>query len=56
MTKILKCPKCNEYTLKLKCPKCKIKTKNPKPPKYSPEDRYGKWRRIQKKKMEGEDE
>ncbi len=49
MKHILKCPKCNSYTLKDKCPKCETKTVSSKPPKFSPEDKYGKYRREEKK-------
>ncbi|MAG52982.1 MAG: ribosome biogenesis protein [Nanoarchaeota archaeon] len=48
---ILKCPKCDNYTLKNQCPKCDTKTLSPKPMKYSPEDKYGKWRRTYKKNV-----
>ena len=47
--KIRKCPNCGRYTLKEYCPECKEKTVNPHPPKFSPEDKYGKYRRIMKK-------
>ena len=43
------CPECNNYTLKDLCPVCKVPTVNPHPPKFSPEDKYGKYRRIIKK-------
>ncbi|MCX6711916.1 MAG: RNA-protein complex protein Nop10 [Candidatus Woesearchaeota archaeon] len=43
---ILKC--CN-YTLKDTCSICGKKTISTKPAKYSPEDKYGKYRRIAKK-------
>jgi H/ACA ribonucleoprotein complex subunit 3 len=46
---ILKCPKCSQYTLKETCPKCKSKTIPPKPPKFSPQDKYGAYRREEKK-------
>ena len=46
---ILKCKKCNTYTLKKTCPKCKEKTITIKPAKFSIEDKYGKYRRIYKK-------
>jgi len=49
MKKIMKCPDCNTYTLKDSCPNCKIKTINPRPAKFSPEDKYGKYRRLAKK-------
>lgn len=28
-----------------KCPQCKVATKSPLPPKFSPEDAYGVYRR-----------
>lgn len=46
---ILKCMKCNEYTMKDICGKCGLKTMSPKPPKYSPADPYGKYRLMYKK-------
>jgi len=49
--RILKCPKCNEYTLKENCPVCKSKTVGVRPPKFSPEDRFGKYRRMMKKQL-----
>ena len=44
---ILKCQICERYTLKKIC--CKSQTITPKPAKWSPEDKYGKYRRIYKK-------
>jgi len=49
MTQILKCKKCKTYTLKSSCPECNSKTIPPKPAKYSPEDKWGFWRRKAKK-------
>jgi H/ACA ribonucleoprotein complex subunit 3 len=46
---ILKCRACNAYTLESICPKCNKKTSEVKPPKYSPEDKYAKYRREYKK-------
>ncbi len=43
--KIKKCPKCGLYTLKDVCPKCGAQTVSAHPPKFSPEDRYGEYRR-----------
>jgi len=43
--KMRKCIYCKEYTFKEICPKCNRKTINPEPPKFSPQDKYGKWRR-----------
>jgi len=40
-----KCMECGEYTFKGTCPSCNIDTKNPAPPKFSPEDKYGEYRR-----------
>lgn len=54
--KLLKCIKCDEYTLRKICPRCSEKTTNPRPAKFSPEDRYGKYRRMMKKEMEKEQE
>ncbi len=49
--KLRKCENCSQYTFKQFCPKCKGETKNPNPPKYSPEDVYGKYRRLGKVKQ-----
>ncbi len=48
---ILKCPKCNTYTMKESCPKCNEKTLSPKPARFSLEDKWGKWRRQAKKEQ-----
>jgi H/ACA ribonucleoprotein complex subunit 3 len=40
-TFIKKCFKCKRYTLKEICPICGDKTFNPHPPKFSPKDKYG---------------
>jgi len=48
---ILKCIKCNTYTMKIICAKCNAKTISPKPPRFSPEDKYGKYRLIYKKEQ-----
>jgi len=48
MEKIKKCLSCDEYMLQDFCKKCGGKTVNPKPPRYSPEDRFGEYRRRQK--------
>lgn len=47
--KMNKCPKCGIYTLKDACPKCGGQLKVIYPPKFSVEDKYGKYRRILKK-------
>ncbi|MBI2508116.1 RNA-protein complex protein Nop10 [Candidatus Woesearchaeota archaeon] len=46
---ILKCQNCNTYTLKESCQKCSSKTITPKPAKFSPEDKFGKYRRKYKR-------
>ena len=48
MKKIFKCGICSKYTLKEVCI-CGGKTISPRPAKYSPEDKYAKYRRIAKK-------
>jgi H/ACA ribonucleoprotein complex subunit 3 len=45
MMHILKCKSCGGYTINKACPKCGKETVKPAPPKYSPEDKYGKYRR-----------
>lgn len=48
--KFRKCKRCNIYTFKETCPKCNEKTANPLPPSFSLENKYGKYRRISKKR------
>lgn len=43
-----KCPKCGTYTFKEVCPKCGTPTVSAHPPRYSPEDKYAKYRRLAK--------
>ena len=43
------CKECRRYTLKNACPDCGIPTMIPLPPRYSPEDRLGGYRRKLKK-------
>ncbi len=47
MTHILKCEQCGEYGLDEAC-SCGSKRKIITPPKYSPEDKYAKYRRQAK--------
>lgn len=47
--KMRKCRNCGIYTLKVECPECGGKTVSPQPPKFSPEDPYGKYRRKLKR-------
>lgn len=49
MMHILKCTKCNKYTLSETC-ECGGKAIENKPPKYSPEDKYADYRRKFKEK------
>jgi H/ACA ribonucleoprotein complex subunit 3 len=39
-----KCVDCNRYTLKEKCPKCKGETSSAHPAKFSPDDKYMRYR------------
>ncbi|MEM5773180.1 MAG: RNA-protein complex protein Nop10 [Candidatus Aenigmatarchaeota archaeon] len=43
--KIRKCLNCKTYTFKENCPKCGNKTIFPHPPKFSPQDKFGEYRR-----------
>jgi H/ACA ribonucleoprotein complex subunit 3 len=47
-SKLRKCEVCGEYTLKEICERCGRKTMNPNPPRFSPKDPYGKYRRMMK--------
>lgn len=47
LTHILKCKKCNSYALKELCD-CGQKRERVIPAKYSPEDKYAKYRRKYK--------
>jgi len=49
--KMRKCS-CGKYTLKEVCPVCNIPTFSPHPAKFSPQDKYAKYR-IQMKQMAG---
>ncbi|ODS39073.1 MAG: ribosome biogenesis protein [Candidatus Altiarchaeales archaeon WOR_SM1_86-2] len=51
-TRLRKCKGCDAYTLMAECPRCGNPSSDPVPPRYSPEDRYGKYRRMLKKEME----
>jgi len=50
-----KCIKCGRYTLKKdKCPYCGGNVKIPHPAKFSPDDKYAKYRRMLKEEMKVE--
>ncbi len=49
---IFLCSKCERYTMLESCSSCQGKTFSPRPPRYSPLDKWGKWRRIAKKELE----
>ncbi|MBQ2762177.1 MAG: RNA-protein complex protein Nop10 [Candidatus Methanomethylophilaceae archaeon] len=44
-TALKKCKNCSVYTLNDNCPQCGRSTVSPIPPRYSPDDRYGEYRR-----------
>lgn len=50
-----KCKECNEYTLQEICPTCNNKSGVIYPARYSPQDKYGKYRRKLKKQQENEE-
>jgi len=54
MPSMLYCKTCDIYTLKKKCITCGEKTISKNPPKFSPQDHYGKYRRKLKKLQKGE--
>jgi H/ACA ribonucleoprotein complex subunit 3 len=45
MKHIFKCKSCHVYTINEKCPSCGEEAIKPVPPKYSPVDKYGGYRR-----------
>ncbi|MEA5037919.1 MAG: RNA-protein complex protein Nop10 [Methanocorpusculum sp.] len=45
---IRRCPECNTFTLFTICQKCGSSTVSAHPARYSPEDPYGKYRRMVK--------
>ncbi|MEW6044565.1 MAG: RNA-protein complex protein Nop10 [Thermoproteota archaeon] len=48
-----KCPECKRYTLKDSCPQCNARTVTVHPAKFSPDDRYARYR-IREKFQESE--
>jgi len=52
-----KCVNCGRYTLRQdKCPVCGSEVRIPHPPRFSPEDRYVRYRLAMKKLVEASDE
>ncbi|MBN2250908.1 MAG: RNA-protein complex protein Nop10 [Candidatus Altiarchaeota archaeon] len=47
--RIHRCSECGFYTLEDSCPSCGSEARGTRPPRFSPEDRYGKYRRRMKK-------
>ncbi|WP_082096033.1 RNA-protein complex protein Nop10 [Candidatus Nitrosotenuis cloacae] len=43
-----KCPECKKYTLKDECPHCQSKTTTAHPAKFSPDDKYARYRIMDK--------
>lgn len=41
---LMKCQNCSAYTMKSECPKCNGVTVVAHPAKYSPDDRYARYR------------
>jgi len=42
------CPECKKYTLKEECPRCQAKTATAHPAKFSPDDKYARYRIMDK--------
>lgn len=53
MPNLLYCNNCKIYTLNEICKECNKKTISKNPPRFSPQDRYGKYRRKLKKLNKG---
>ena len=51
-SKIKKFRSCDLYTLKENCPICGASTSQTKPARFSPEDRYGRYRRALRQEAE----
>ncbi|MBD3158712.1 MAG: RNA-protein complex protein Nop10 [Candidatus Lokiarchaeota archaeon] len=55
MTHLFKCKKCSRYTLDSEtCPHCGGDVGNPHPARYSPQDKYGEYRRAAKRKSKSD--
>ena len=46
---MFKCQACHRYTLEPKCPACGEPTMSPMPARFSPQDKYGEYRRAMKR-------
>ena len=46
MAKMLKCPKCEKYTMEKRCSECKVDTVTVEPAKFNLDDKYAKYRRM----------
>lgn len=53
MSNLFYCKNCKEYTLDRICDECGGKTISRNPPRFSPQDHYGKYRRKLKKMEKG---
>jgi H/ACA ribonucleoprotein complex subunit 3 len=42
---MMRCGACNRYTMEQECPVCKGPVERRAPARYSPQDRFGKYRR-----------
>jgi len=42
---LLRCPNCSSYTMEDRCAKCGSPTVTSHPAKYSPDDKYARYRR-----------
>ncbi|WP_080962280.1 RNA-protein complex protein Nop10 [Methanosarcina barkeri] len=49
--KIRKCKNCGRYTLREICPVCGEKAFSPNPARFSPQDPYGRYRRMAKERI-----
>jgi len=50
LKKLKKCPTCSLYTLQKTCPRCGAATSSPHPPRFSPTDKFGEYRRMMKRR------
>jgi H/ACA ribonucleoprotein complex subunit 3 len=41
---LFRCPKCSRYTMEARCPSCGEVAKMAAPAKYSPDDKYARYR------------